>query len=90
MDALIAVGGFTPSTDGTFDFLPIAVILVSLLVVRLGLGIRLRWAVLLGVIGGATFLTGAIEAWGFAIPAAFALSAGLIASAVLHRQARRA
>jgi hypothetical protein len=90
MNALIAVGGFAPSTDGRFDVLPLVVILVSLAVVRLALGIQLRWGVVLGVVIGGTFLGGAIEAWGFAIPTAVALAVGAIASAVLHRQARRA
>ena len=90
MDALIGVGGFGPATDGRFDFLPLLVILVSLVVVRFVLGIRLWWPVVLGVIAGGTFLGGAIEEWGFAIPTAVALAVGAIASTVLHRLARRA
>ena len=89
MGATIAVGGMSPPPQGTFDFLPLLIIFATLLGVRLVLGIRLTWPVLLGVIVVAIFLGGAIEAWGVGVPTAVALVAGAIASSIVHRRARQ-
>jgi hypothetical protein len=88
MGATIAVGGMSPPPQGTIDFLPLLIILATLLGVRLVLGIRLTWPVLLGVTVAAIFLGGAIEAWGVAVPTAVAIAAGTIASSIVHRRAR--
>jgi len=88
MGAMIGVGGMTPPPQGTFDVLPLVIIVATLLGVRLVLGIRLTWPVLLGVTVVAIFLGGAIEAWGVAVPAGVALVAGAISSSIVHRRAR--
>jgi len=85
---MIGVGGMTPATHGRFDFLPLVIIVAALLGVRLVLGIRLTWPVLLGVIVAAIFLGGAIEAWGVGVPTAVAIATGAIASSIVHRRAR--
>ena len=88
MDAIVAVGGIPPidPSSGRIDVLPLFTVLLALVAVRLMLGIRLTWPV---VVGG-TALGFAIQAWGVGIPTAVALAAGAIASTVLHRRARRA
>lgn len=91
MDAFIAVGGipsFRPSA-ARFDLAPLFTVLISLAAVRLVLGIRLTWPVVVGVVVGGTMLGFAIEAWGVATPTAVALMAGAIASTILHRRARQ-
>jgi hypothetical protein len=88
MGAMIAVGGMSPPPRGTFDFLPLLIILATLLGVRLVLGIRLTWPVLIGATVAAIFLGGAIEAWGVGVPTAVAIAAGTIGSSIVHRRAR--
>jgi hypothetical protein len=90
MHAIVATGTLPIRPQpGRIDFFPLLTVIVSLLAVRLALGIRLAWPVVLGVVVGATALGWAIEAWGFGVPTAFALMAGAIASTTLHRLARR-
>jgi hypothetical protein len=90
MGAIVAVGGhlLLRPGNGRIEFQPLLIILVAVAVVRLALGIRLTWPVALAVMLGATFLGGAIEAWGFGVPVAVALATGVIASTILHRRAR--
>ena len=91
MGSLIATGTLPIRPEpGRIDFLPLLTVVLALVGVRLVLGIRLTWPVVLSVVVGGTALGWAIEAWGFAIPTAIALLAGAIASTTLHRRARRA
>ena len=92
MDAIVAVGGIPPidPSSGRIDVLPLFTVLLALVAVRLMLGIRLTWPVVVGVVVGGTALGFAIQAWGVGVPTAVALAAGAIASTVLHRRARRA
>jgi hypothetical protein len=88
---MLATGGTVPSPppSAQFDFFPLVTVVLALVLVRLVLGIRLRWPVVLAVAIGGAALGLAIEAWGFALPTATALVLGALASSVLHRQARR-
>jgi hypothetical protein len=90
MGAIVATGTLPIRPDpGRIDFLPLLTVLVTLVGVRIVLGIRLAWPVVLAVVVGGTALGWAIEAWGVGVPAAVALAAGAIASTTLHRRARR-
>jgi hypothetical protein len=91
MGSMLATGGSVPfpPRSGRIDLFPLLTVVLALVAVRLMLGIRLRWPVVVGVAIGGTALGWAIEAWGFAVPTAVALVIGLLASSVLHRQARR-
>ena len=91
MGAVVAVGGDTyiPPTHGTIDLAPLVTVLLALVAVRLVLGIRLTWPVIVGVVVGGTALGFAIEAWGIGLPTAVAVALGAIASSAVHRRARR-
>jgi hypothetical protein len=91
MGSIVAVGGIPsiPPSTGRIDLAPLFTVLIALVAVRMALGIRLRWPVVVGVVVGGTALGFAIEAWGIATPAAVALAAGAIVSTILHRRARQ-
>jgi hypothetical protein len=91
MGAVVAVGGIPPipPSRGTIDVAPLVTVLLALVAVRVVLGIRLTWPVVVGVVVGGTALGFAIEAWGIGIPTAVAVALGAIASGALHRRARR-
>jgi hypothetical protein len=74
---------------GRIDFTPLVTVLVALLVVRLVLGMRLRWPVVAAVVAGGTILGWSIEAWGLVVPTAVAFGAAIILTAPFHRRARR-
>jgi hypothetical protein len=91
MGVIVGVGGIPPipPSRGTIDVAPLVTVLVALVAVRLVLGIRLTWQVIVGVVVGGTALGFAIEAWGIGVPTAVAVAVGAIASSALHRRARR-
>ncbi|MFL5797368.1 MAG: hypothetical protein ACJ77A_05475 [Actinomycetota bacterium] len=90
MGPLLATGGTVPfnPASGHIDFSPLVTVILALVAVRLMFGIRLTGPVVGGVALGGTLLSGAIQAWGVAIPTAVALAAGAITSSLVHRQAR--
>lgn len=90
MEAILATGTLPIRPQpGRIDFTPLVTVLVSLLVVRHVLGIRLTWPVASMVVVVGTPLGWAIDAWGVLLPSAVALAAATIITAPLHRGGAR-
>jgi hypothetical protein len=86
MSGMLATGTLPIRPEpGRIDFTPLITVIMALLFVRLVLGLRLTWQVVVAVVVLGTALSWAIEAWGVLVPTAVTLVAATILTAPLHR-----
>jgi hypothetical protein len=77
-----------PHLPGRFDLTPLVTLVVTTLVVRFVLRLRLTWPMLGIVLLSGIILGWAIQAWGVLYPSAVAFAAAVILTAPLHRRRR--
>jgi hypothetical protein len=92
MGSVIATAGTVPMPPraGHIDFTPLVTVIVSLLVVRFLLGVRMTWPVVGIVIVLGTVLGWAIGAWGVVTPTAIAFLGAVIVTGQFRRRSGRA
>jgi hypothetical protein len=73
-------------TTGKISFMPLVTILVSLLVVRFVLGVRMTWPVVSAVVVVGIALGAAIGAWGVVVPSAVAFLGAAIVTGQFRRR----